>query len=1082
MLKAFSKVFHKSQGHADEQLKGGPAHVQVSGAALQQPDTPQPNLRRTPERQNYPAESGAAYLQRRNAGEDAQPRAFVPEGGGGRPPEPSRRVSLQKRIEQQLQPRLHMKSPGSSQSADGRFALTADNIEWHLRMIPPMKESKYDRILRYVKAQQQNVSAAADPAMQQHLHDIDSSMLMGGQINHEYGVPGAGLEYMDPAYHSVERQMVAQQQLYLQQQQQQMNGMNAATHSAFGTASAGVPMIVPTGAVRSVHPNAQGGEHELGQSGHAFQPVINAANAMLSQEQQLQGQTGHGTAPPPVNHTNTNQTTNTAASGQRDSGLIPPPAAPAAAAAASAATPATAVHDNEEDDNTPLAAINVGTSPRQQPALSSHRPGSLSIAAGSSLEKYIKEGPLDEPLPDPISPNHAARLSMMSFGSNVAVQLNSETHALSRSHSLSNPHSASIYGSHYRSTPVAHSPTVQDVGAQYVSTNSGSARQSSFPSAQVQTRPSMDALAAYARERGFSNARSESDDNRPLNAQPKHRISGDGDDQVFSSVLSAAVAAGLVDQPANIGDDDDDDDDVPLRPSLSKPGDRVPGDAGGTPEEADAVSELESVSSIALRVANPSSSSRESDQSADEEDITDERGAASPRQARKSASSRHNAVALDPEDDEDDNQPLGQLPRKPSNVQQLYIKTRSMAGHTNADDEDDDDQPLSGLLLQPAAASDDLGSLPLPMPRRVVDPDAVSNMDEMFNESARAMRSSVSGSPTSPVVLPRGAVRKHSLLLHSSKPGRPAEADQDQEASSARVAAGTDRRSHSEKSIAAAHEQPASVNRRSNLSAFAQKLVVVEDESISDDTDSDDDAPIVASAAEAARIHRENGWDKVDTAKDVERPWATQRTYSASTSSLNGAARRTQRGSTLGQQLTDELQRVREGLARSRFEDEKSERRSWQVGDDIPPVKQPWVKHQENTLSESALSKATVDAAGMNTISAHIRAGDIDSGDSLHPSSWTYADKQRPLSTQYLRAPRWITKHLGGAGNGGGGSNAEMGGSRMIYTRSQSTEEVAPASTSPQSTKSFSFSSRLNTKLGKLKRSFKPATPDGDTI
>ncbi|KAJ2786959.1 hypothetical protein GGI15_001120 [Coemansia interrupta] len=972
MLKAFTKVFHKSQGHGDEQLKGGAAQVQVSGATLQPAEAPTSHLQRLAvERQNSADVSGNL---RRNAGEEAQARGFVPEQGGGRPAEASRRVSLQKRIEQQLQPRLHMKSPSASQAADGRFALTADNIEWHLRMIPPMKESKYDRILRYVKAQQQNVSAAADPAMQQHLRDIDSSMLMGGQIGHEY---------IDPAYHSVERQMVAQQQqqqqMYLQQQ------MNSAAHPAFGAASAGVVSI-------PVHANAQGGETVFAQGGHAFQPAGNTGNAVLPQEQ---GQAGHGTAPPPPP---AKHAANTAASGQRDSGLIPPHAA------------AAADRDNEEDDNTPLAAINVGTSPRQQPALPLQRPGSLNIAAGSSLEKYIKEGPLDEPLPDPISPNHAARLSMMSFGSNMAVQLNSETHALSRSHSLSNPHSASIYGSHYRSTPVPHSPAVQDPGAPHVSAHT----------AQEQTRPSMDALAAYARDRGFSNAHSDSDDNRPLDAKPVGRGSGlgDGDKHALGLVLPAAAAAGLVDQAA----DSDDDDDVPLRPSLSKPEARAA-------DHADAASELESVSSIALRVANPSSSSRESDQSAGEEDVPDE----------------HNA-APDPEDDEDDDQPLGRLPRKPSDAQQLRITTRPVAGHGDEDaDTDDDDQPLSGLLLQPATASDDLGSLPLPMPRRVVDPDSVSNMDEMLNESARAMRSSISASPTSPVVLPRGAVRKHSLLLHSSKPGAPAEA------------------SHHHDALC---EKQGSASRRSRLSAFAQELVVMDDESLSD---SSDDAPIVSTAAEAARIHQANGWDRVDGAQDPERPWAAQRTYSASTSSLNGAARRTQRGSTLGQQLTDELQRVRGTLARY-ADGGKSERRSWQVGDHVPAAGQPWVSHQENALSESALPKATADAPGM-----HVRTGDVESRESAHPSSWTYADKQRPFSTQYLRASRWFTKRLGGAGG------AEDG-NRVAYTRSQSTEEVVPASISPHSTMSFSFSSRLNNKLGKLKRSFKPATPDGNTI
>ncbi|KAJ2855236.1 hypothetical protein J3B02_002279 [Coemansia erecta] len=137
MLKAFSKVFHKTQGSPDEQLKGGAAHGQVSGAQLQ-PTAPPPEhaLRHTSERVHVAGlgvDVSSLGSQRRNAGEDSQPRPFVVDGGMRSAKEPSRRVSLQQRIEQQIQPRLHMKSPTQG-TTDGRFALTADNIEWHLRM------------------------------------------------------------------------------------------------------------------------------------------------------------------------------------------------------------------------------------------------------------------------------------------------------------------------------------------------------------------------------------------------------------------------------------------------------------------------------------------------------------------------------------------------------------------------------------------------------------------------------------------------------------------------------------------------------------------------------------------------------------------------------------------------------------------------------------------------------------------------------------------------------------------------------------------------------------------------------------
>ncbi|KAJ1806578.1 hypothetical protein LPJ56_006363, partial [Coemansia sp. RSA 2599] len=136
MLKAFSKVFHKTQGSPDEQLKGGAAHGQVSGAQLQPAAAPpQHTLRHTSERVHVVGlgvDANSLGSQRRNAGEDSQPRPLAADSGVRPAKEPSRRVSLQQRIEQQIQPRLHMKSP--TQSTDGRFALTADNIDWHLRM------------------------------------------------------------------------------------------------------------------------------------------------------------------------------------------------------------------------------------------------------------------------------------------------------------------------------------------------------------------------------------------------------------------------------------------------------------------------------------------------------------------------------------------------------------------------------------------------------------------------------------------------------------------------------------------------------------------------------------------------------------------------------------------------------------------------------------------------------------------------------------------------------------------------------------------------------------------------------------
>ncbi|KAJ2739425.1 hypothetical protein GGI20_006109 [Coemansia sp. BCRC 34301] len=183
------------------------------------------------------------------------------------------------------------------------------------------------------------------------------------------------------------------------------------------------------------------------------------------------------------------------------------------------------------------------------------------------------------------------------------------------------------------------------------------------------------------------------------------------------------------------------------------------------------------------------------------------------------------------------------------------------------------------------------------------------------------------------------------------------------------------------------------------------------------------------------------------------------RAHSASAASL-ASSRRAPRGSTLGQQLTDELHILREDLARSRREYEKAERHSWQVGNSVA-VQQPWVRH-ENTVSDTALPQKL---NGLRTDSANGHSGDINEvvahdETTKVASPWSYADKQRPMSTQQLHTSRWFGK--GSA-------------SRVFHDRQRSKDDMAaeqqPAS--PQSVHATSLSSRIGNRLGKLKRSFK---------
>ncbi|KAJ1898905.1 hypothetical protein LPJ66_002461 [Kickxella alabastrina] len=1044
MLKAFSKVFHKSVSSPEEQSKHGPTNTQVVGAHQ---STAQQTTKKTSDAHQTAGFLVDSAVSRggdgiglstpcRNAGDGGQGRPYAQEANARHTSEAFGRAPTQ----QHVQPRLHMKPP--AQGVDGRLPLTNDNLEWHLRMIPPMKESKYDRIMRYVQEQQQNVAAAADLAMQQQSRDIDSSMLMGGQVCCEYGVPIPGMEYMDPSYNSIDHQMAAHQQQYYQQQQQLVHTSIGARPSY--TIPLGIPNATSPGA-NSAHTHALDvGKREIVPSSHAFRPMGNIGSN--PSQHQMQSHAGFGIVPPPVNHSNTN---NTAASGQRDADLQ-----------------LAARNAHEEDDNMPLAALNIGASPCQQNTLLEVQPESLNILAGSSLEKYMK-GPLDEPLPALVSPmNHGVRMSMMSFGSNMAVQMNSDMHALSRSHSLSNLQSNSVYGSQYRNTPIARSPTIHDIGAQHMSAHSGSAQQPSFLSVQINKRQSMDAVAAYARDRGLSHARSDGYGQPPATLAALGISMNNATDVLGADAIVENVGAGDADDTGK-SDANDDDDDAPLMLPTKQQA-----------LKADTHYILDSVSSVALRVVNQTDSCRESDQSADEKDSGNRQNQQADRLG-----------ALDEiknEADEDDNQPLMQLSRKLSGPRpsssspamrppQLFVNTTAQVQKAGRN-EDDDDLPLSGLLLNPNSADDELGNLPLPMPRRLADPDAVANMDEMINESAAPLRLSIGDCPESPIALPRGAVRKHSLLLHSSGPGGVRSRNKGSER--APTEQNTAEKPLLSRRPAALNIQPVILSKRqSKISAFAQGMPIAEADAISESgsgsnngSKSIDNCPI---SANATAIRRDNGWRKMTdefvVSEEVGRPWAMQQPYSPSISSQN-SARRTQRGSTLGQKLTDELQQLREGLSRSRWND-KAERKSWQLGDDMPPVKQPWLQHHEKTLSDPALSSSVVGENAIGMAAGHtLGAAYLNDGELLQPSSWSHPDKQRPMSTQYHQVSRWFSKGSG-ANDGGGNSRTQH-----VEQQRPSKDDTERVSTSPQSSNSLSLSSRLNKHLEKLKRSFKPAS------
>ncbi|KAJ2818838.1 hypothetical protein IWW50_005674 [Coemansia erecta] len=414
-----------------------------------------------------------------------------------------------------------------------------------------------------------------------------------------------------------------------------------------------------------------------------------------------------------------------------------------------------------------------------------------------------------------------------------------------------------------------------------------------------------------------------------------------------------------------------------ITPSANEFGPEVTGDRAGYSQEKPAKdSDEESIPGVELRVVNNISSSSNSSSEAD---------------------------------DDDDDQPLVSVGRKLSKNQkqaQLHIdaspKLQEEANY------DDDDQPLSALLFQPLNASDDLGSLPLPMPRHITDPDAVADLEEVAPH-----RTSIGDQSSSP----RGSIgvsRKKSLLSREYTP----RADNDDDD--------------------VGEEKSSIAKRRSNL-RYSTPL--------SPQMDGCNSLPRPPKAGIIAQAMRDGESSPVD---NTGMPWLNNRQYSVSTTSVN-SRKHAKRGSTLGQQLTEELQRVREDIARTRRENERAERRSWQVGDPST-IRQPWM-HNDIALSETALPNAPPSPTRHPQSHSFNVHHDAAAQSDVHklPSSWSYSDKPRPMSTHNYRFSRWFGK--------------------PPKPDSSSVDAIAMASASqPMAT---SVSSRINSKFGKLKWTFK---------
>ncbi|KAJ1666940.1 hypothetical protein IW140_003358 [Coemansia sp. RSA 1813] len=1077
MLKAFSKVFHKTppQGAPDDLQPEDFAHAQVTA-------DPRQHIKRASGirlRQQTPNSAGLGIHSPtvpQNSTGGGQIVVVSPNrnpgssgGGGGRlawphmtegaypAGQPNKRVSLHHRMEQQLvQPRLHVKGPG--QGTDGRFALTKDNLDWHLRMIPPVKESKYDRILKYIEMQQQAVAAAADLAPQQNHSDIDTSLLMGG------GPMNNGPNE-------------SQQQ---QQQQQQQQRANARIH--YGVPAGGTtPMLIP---MQPYQQQQQQPLQQYGMSGVLLAPPL--ADREITKTAPYFHAVGgsHMDAIPP--HMGGHPLNNGVSTAQKRTADPQPLTIDG--------------HKDSEDDDTPLAAINASTNSRLPP------PPRLTIPPHTGFEKYAaaayNSGDNDnEELPEAVVPGSGFRASIASFQSNMAVNFNTEPTAR-MSFSNSNPRSASIFESHYRTTPVPRSPTVLETLAHHMSTNSGSGHHSSFPSAKIQNRPSLDAITPTSPDKKHSSGDSAVEAS-PLDVPSaairrqqqrqsvvvaKHTgVDGDDDTQLLAKQRPMSSSAALqardsismllknsftLDHPTS-EDGSDTSRQVPNDQTDANGHEKQyirnnPNDLG-TLESAEQGSDSDS--SIALRVVNPSSVHGSDECSNNKNFDSDQVVPAANHVGANNTTNNY--------DDEDDDKPLMSLPRPQKETQQrpsLYISTnpnqkppaqptKDNTGRNSTSvidsDDDDDDQPLSSLLLQPNTTSDELGSLPLPMPRHVVDPDAVANMDDMVNETAVPLRKSIGEQPVSPLG-PRGAsVRKESSLSRSFRMSDHNDEPAEGTAGYIRSRMPAKRRSNLSTCLDIGDE----TGRIGQLS-LPRDLAMNRDPIIEHDSESDDGSNSRSNAPSPQQV--------ADYAEEMGRPWARHSEYNPSTTSL-GSHRKTQRGSTLGQQLTEEMHQLRMGLARAQRD---NDRQSWQPGNNAPLAQQPWLR-KENALSDTALphkletlQKLTAGAAnanhsstaggpGNNSFLDALAAAELGAEAPKMVSSWSFTDNQRPHSIQPQRRSRWFGKGNGLPANNSSNTNIPL--------------HAPPSDDTHANHGSSSFSSRFNAKLGKLKKTLKPA-------
>ncbi|KAJ1938799.1 hypothetical protein EC988_007482, partial [Linderina pennispora] len=129
MLKAFSRVFHKTQSHEDG-IEGQSLPTNEPNGVPDQHGGQRVLERKQPAGLGVPRAAGKGVGSPRSGNHHhphssyARPLAKdIAAAYGGK--DLPRRTSFQ-------QPKLHMKGPPPG--SDGTYPLTSDNIEWHLRM------------------------------------------------------------------------------------------------------------------------------------------------------------------------------------------------------------------------------------------------------------------------------------------------------------------------------------------------------------------------------------------------------------------------------------------------------------------------------------------------------------------------------------------------------------------------------------------------------------------------------------------------------------------------------------------------------------------------------------------------------------------------------------------------------------------------------------------------------------------------------------------------------------------------------------------------------------------------------------